>query len=67
MVQDLRAEQFLEYMIEASSQKLATDVTGYAPANPGAAALMSPEQKRSLTPLGGAVPGPRTCGPADPR
>lgn len=41
-------EQFLEYMIEASSQKLAVDVTGYAPANPGAAALMTPEQKKML-------------------
>ena len=42
------AEEFLEYMIEASSQKLATDVTGYAPANPGAATMMTPEQRKQL-------------------
>ena len=45
--QDLAA-QFLEYMIEAKIQKLATDVTGYAPANPGAAGLMTPEQRKLL-------------------
>ena len=42
------AEEFLEYMIEASSQKLATDVTGYAPANPSAATMMTPEQRKQL-------------------
>lgn len=41
-------EQFLEYMIETNSQKLAVDVTGYAPANPGAAAMMTPEQRKLL-------------------
>src|SRR6202050_5385693 len=34
------ATQFLEYMIEAQTQKKVADVTGYDPANPGAAAFM---------------------------
>lgn len=42
------AAQFLEFMIQAGTQKLATDVTGYAPANPGAAAMMTVEQKKLL-------------------
>ena len=42
------AQQFLEYMVEAKTQKLVTDVTGYTPANPQAAQLMSPEQQRNL-------------------
>ncbi|MFZ3216924.1 MAG: ABC transporter substrate-binding protein [Candidatus Acidiferrales bacterium] len=42
------ATQFLEYMIEAKTQKLVTDVTGYDPANPRAADFMSAEQKKSL-------------------
>ncbi|PWT90406.1 MAG: ABC transporter substrate-binding protein [Acidobacteria bacterium] len=42
------AEKFLEYMIEAESQKLATDVTGYTPANPNAAKLMTPDQIKHL-------------------
>ena len=42
------AGQFLEYMIEEQPQKLVTDVTGYTPANPGAARLMTAEQKKSL-------------------
>ena len=42
------AYQFLEYMVEAKTQKMVTDVTGYAPANPGAASLMTPDQIRSL-------------------
>ena len=29
------ALQFLEFMIEAQTQKKVTDVTGYTPANPG--------------------------------
>jgi len=45
--QDL-AYQFLEYMIEAQTQKDVTDVTGYTPANPQAAQYMTSEQVRSL-------------------
>jgi putative spermidine/putrescine transport system substrate-binding protein/spermidine/putrescine transport system substrate-binding protein len=44
---DLAAE-FLEYMIEAKTQKKVTDVTGYDPANPGAAQYMDDAQKKSL-------------------
>jgi putative spermidine/putrescine transport system substrate-binding protein/spermidine/putrescine transport system substrate-binding protein len=42
------ATEFLEYMIEPKTQKLVTDVTGYDPANPGAAESMTDEQKKSL-------------------
>ncbi len=42
------AEQFLEYMIEAQTQKQVTDVTGYTPANPHAAQLMTGEEVKSL-------------------
>jgi spermidine/putrescine-binding protein len=42
------AAEFLEYLIEASTQKAVSDVTGYDPANPQAAQFMSVEQKRSL-------------------
>ena len=35
-------------MIEAKTQKQVTDVTGYDPANPQAAELMTEEQKKSL-------------------
>ena len=42
------ATEFLEYMIEAGTQKAVTDVTGYDPANPRAAQFMSDEQKKSL-------------------
>mgnify|MGYP005816451365 CR=1 FL=1 len=42
------AAQFLEYMIEAKTQKGVSDVTGYTPANPAAAQFMSEEQKKSL-------------------
>jgi spermidine/putrescine-binding protein len=45
--QDL-AYKFLEYMIEAQTQKKITDVTGYTPANPQAAQLMTAEQVKSL-------------------
>src|SRR5690348_471710 len=37
------AYKFLEYMIEAQTQKKVTDVTGYAPANAQAAQFMTPE------------------------
>ena len=42
------AYKFLAYMIEATTQKKVTDVTGYTPANPQAAQLMTPGQQRSL-------------------
>jgi putative spermidine/putrescine transport system substrate-binding protein/spermidine/putrescine transport system substrate-binding protein len=42
------AAQFLEYMIEAQTQKKATDVTGYSPANPSATALMSADERKNL-------------------
>ena len=42
------ATQFLEYMIEAKTQKLVSDVTGYEPANPLSAKFMSADQKQSL-------------------
>jgi spermidine/putrescine-binding protein len=42
------AYKFLEYMIEAQTQKKVTDVTGYTPANPQAAQSMTPEQVKNL-------------------
>jgi spermidine/putrescine transport system substrate-binding protein len=42
------AEQFLEYMIAAKTQKLISDVTGYVPANPLAAQYMTGEEKKDL-------------------
>ena len=42
------AEQFLEYMIQAKTQKAVCDVTGYTPANGTAGQLMSPEQRKAL-------------------
>ena len=42
------AYKFIEYMIEAQTQKKVTDVTGYTPANPQAAQSMTPEQVKSL-------------------
>ena len=42
------AQQFLEFMIEAQTQKKVTDVTGYTPANPQAAKFMTPEQMKGL-------------------
>jgi spermidine/putrescine transport system substrate-binding protein len=42
------AHEFLEYMIEAQTQKKVTDVTGYTPANPQAAQFMTPAEVRSL-------------------
>ena len=38
------AHKFLEYMIEAQTQKKVTDVTGYTPANPQAAQFMTPDE-----------------------
>lgn len=42
------AFKFLEYMIQAQTQKKATDVTGYTPANPQAAQFMTPEERKNL-------------------
>jgi spermidine/putrescine-binding protein len=42
------AYALLNYMITAQIQKQLSDVTGYIPANPQAAALMTPEQRRGL-------------------
>jgi spermidine/putrescine-binding protein len=42
------ATQFLEYMIEAKTQKAVTDVTGYDPANPQAGQFLTAEQRKSL-------------------
>jgi spermidine/putrescine-binding protein len=42
------AQQFLEYMVEAPTQKLVTDVTHYTPANPGTSQLLSADERKSL-------------------
>jgi putative spermidine/putrescine transport system substrate-binding protein/spermidine/putrescine transport system substrate-binding protein len=42
------AYKFLEYMIEAQTQKKVVDVTSYAPANPQAARFLSPQQRSNL-------------------
>jgi spermidine/putrescine-binding protein len=42
------AYAFLDYMIQAQTQKKITDVTQYAPANPAAAQFMSPEERKLL-------------------
>ncbi len=42
------AHAFLEYMIEAKTQKLVTDRTHYTPANPGAAQFLTVHEIKSL-------------------
>jgi spermidine/putrescine-binding protein len=42
------AEEFLEYMIEAQTQRKVTVVTGYTPANPEAAQFMTSAEVKSL-------------------
>src|SRR3954468_21339881 len=42
------AHKFLEYMIQAKTQKLVTDKTHYVPANPQAGQFMSPDENKSL-------------------
>ncbi len=42
------AHKFLEYMVEAQTQKKVTDVTGYTPANPQAAQFMTPDEIKNL-------------------
>src|SRR5450432_567187 len=42
------AQRFLDFMIQAQTQKKVADVTGYTPANPQAAQFMADDQKKSL-------------------
>jgi putative spermidine/putrescine transport system substrate-binding protein/spermidine/putrescine transport system substrate-binding protein len=42
------AYRFLEYMVQAKTQKLVADVTNYVPANPQAGQLMTVEQRQGL-------------------
>ena len=42
------ATEFLEYMIEAQTQKKVSDVTHYTPANPGASQYLSEDEKKGL-------------------
>jgi putative spermidine/putrescine transport system substrate-binding protein/spermidine/putrescine transport system substrate-binding protein len=42
------AQEFLEYMVEAKTQKLVTDVTHYTPANPATSQLLTPEERKGL-------------------
>ena len=42
------AHRFIEYLIEAQTQKQVSAVTGYLPANPGVAAYLSADEKRNL-------------------
>ena len=42
------AYKFLDFMIQAQTQKKVTDVTGYTPANPHAAQFMTPEEVKNL-------------------
>ena len=42
------AHAFIEYLIEAKTQKRVTDVTGYLPANPFAREFMSPTERANL-------------------
>jgi putative spermidine/putrescine transport system substrate-binding protein/spermidine/putrescine transport system substrate-binding protein len=42
------AYKFLEFMIQAQTQKQVSDVTGYTPANPHAAQSMTPDEQKNL-------------------
>ncbi len=42
------AYKFLQYMIEARTQKLVSDVTGYTPANPQAGQFMTSQEIKNL-------------------
>jgi spermidine/putrescine-binding protein len=42
------AYKFLEYMVQAKTQKMVSDVTHYTPANPQAAQSMTPEERSRL-------------------
>src|SRR6267154_3449958 len=42
------AQEFLEYMIEAKTQKLVADVTQYTPANPATSELLTGDERKNL-------------------
>jgi putative spermidine/putrescine transport system substrate-binding protein/spermidine/putrescine transport system substrate-binding protein len=42
------AHAFLEYMIQAKTQKLVTDRTHYTPGNPGASQFLTPDEMKGL-------------------
>jgi putative spermidine/putrescine transport system substrate-binding protein/spermidine/putrescine transport system substrate-binding protein len=42
------AYKFLEYMVQAKTQKMVSDVTHYTPANPQASQFMSADERSSL-------------------
>jgi len=42
------ATELLEYLVEAKTQKRVADLTGYIPANPGAAGFMTADERKSL-------------------
>ena len=42
------AQEFLEYMVEAQTQKLVTNVTHYTPANPTTSQLLTADERKSL-------------------
>ena len=42
------AHAFLEFMIQAKTQKLVTDRTHYTPANPGASQFLTPDEMKGL-------------------
>ncbi len=42
------AYKFLQYMVEAQTQKKVTDITGYTPANPQATQFMTPDEIKGL-------------------
>jgi len=42
------AAEFLEYMIEAKTQKLVSDLTHYTPANPGSSQFLTPDEIKGL-------------------
>jgi len=42
------AQEFLEYMVEAQTQKLVTDVTHYTPANPATSQFLTADERKSL-------------------
>ena len=42
------AQEFLEYMVEAQTQKKVADKTHYTPANPGAAQYLTEDEKKGL-------------------
>jgi putative spermidine/putrescine transport system substrate-binding protein/spermidine/putrescine transport system substrate-binding protein len=42
------AHQFLEYLVEARTQKQVAAVTGYLPVNPGVAHFLTAEEKKNL-------------------